>query len=124
MLLFYPASPSLRMEHVVSPPAVPSLGSPRPLQPPREEFPPLWVNQSPFFFINCSWQQHRGILSFYQAGKQRRSPRPVRGTYSRGGDASSFVSVNGLWLLQQRMFVSRSWVLGLAFCWVLFSLFS
>lgn len=57
----------------------------------------------------------RGNPVFYQAGKQRRSPRPAWGTRSEGGDASSFVSVNGLWLLQQWMFKPRSWVLGLAF---------
>lgn len=65
----------------------------------------------------------RGNPVFCQAGKQRRSPRPAQGTRSEGGDTSSFVSVNGLWLLQQWIFGSRSWVLGLAFCWVLFSLF-
>lgn len=59
----------------------------------------------------------QGNPVLHQAGKQQRSPRPVQGTRSEGGDASSFVSVNGLW-----MFKYRSWVLGLAFCWVLFSL--
>lgn len=33
--------------------------------------------------------------------EEQRSPRPARGTHSEGGDTSAFISVNGLWLLQQ-----------------------
>lgn len=71
MLLFYPAGPSLRMEHVLSPLAARSPSSAFPLRAPAteaqlpwERFPLPWANGSPFFFRNRLWQQHGGILSF------------------------------------------------------------
>lgn len=102
MPLCYPSILSLRMVHI--------LPHSSPLQTPthcshRSNFPCFGQITAPS--PETAHGSSTGESCLFPGKEEQRSPRPARGTRSEGGDTSAFISVNGLWLLQQRMFTSQ-----------------
>lgn len=98
---------------------------------PHSHVPRLCLSAPPQAPAQLPWEppgQELGLAQgnpgWYQAGNQLRSPAPAWAPVAGVGMLLSLVSVNGICLLQQWTFTSRSWALGLAFCPVLFSPFS